>query len=188
MIAHPGQRALAGLISSDAGALLLGATDKAVRLADGFAASFSDGRDAGLIEHTVATLTDQRLLAISLGYPIMATLAGKLKARRGDCCARCARGWEVDVAAAQLRCQRVPPAKDVEGQIAVSIIVAVEEAALLMPVQWIVRRCSPGTREWPRRLCPKSARASFASRSDSKLTLALRAELMSWCEQSVHWW
>jgi Transposase DDE domain group 1 len=86
-----------GVISSDAGALLLGATDKAVRLVERFAACFSDGRKAELIEHTVPTLTGQRLFAIALGYedlndhdklrhdPVMAVLAGKLKARRQDC-------------------------------------------------------------------------------------------------------
>jgi hypothetical protein len=86
-----------GVISSDAGALLLGATDKAVRLVERFAACFSDGRKTELIEHTVRTLTGQRLFAIALGYedlndhdklrhdPVMAVLAGKLKARRQDC-------------------------------------------------------------------------------------------------------
>jgi Transposase DDE domain group 1 len=86
-----------GVISSDAGALLLGATDKAVKLVDRFAACFRDGRNGELIEHTVATLTGQRLFAIALGYedlndhdelrhdPLMAVLAGKLKARRADC-------------------------------------------------------------------------------------------------------
>ena len=86
-----------GVISSDAGALLLGATDKAIRLVRRFADCFSDGRDADSIEHTVATLVGQRLFAIALGYedlndhdelrhdPIMAVLAGKLKARRKNC-------------------------------------------------------------------------------------------------------
>ena len=55
-----------GVISSDAGALLLGATDKAVKLVDRFAACFRDGRNGELIEHTVATLTGQRLFAIAL--------------------------------------------------------------------------------------------------------------------------
>jgi hypothetical protein len=88
-----------GVISSDAGALLLGATDKSVRLVSRFAACFSDGRNAGLIEHTVATLIGQRLFAIALGHedlndhdelrhdPVMAVLAGKLKARRKQCAA-----------------------------------------------------------------------------------------------------
>jgi hypothetical protein len=88
-----------GVISSDAGALLLGATDKAIRLVERFAACFSDARNAQLIEHRLATLIGQRLFAIALGYedlndhdqlrhdPVMAVLAGKLKARRKQCAA-----------------------------------------------------------------------------------------------------
>ena len=55
-----------GVISSDAGALLLGATDKAIRLVRRFADCFSDGREAASIEHTVATLVGQRLFAMAL--------------------------------------------------------------------------------------------------------------------------
>jgi hypothetical protein len=87
----------AGLVTSDAGALLLGATDRAIDLMDRFAACFCDCRRQHLIEHAVATLVGQRVFAIALGYedlndhdelrhdPIMAVLAGKLKARREDC-------------------------------------------------------------------------------------------------------
>jgi hypothetical protein len=87
----------AGLVSSDAGALLLGATDRAIGLIDRFAACFHDERRADLIEHEVATLVGQRVFAIALGYedlndhdelrhdPLMAVLAGKLTARREDC-------------------------------------------------------------------------------------------------------
>ena len=86
-----------GLITSDAGALLLGATNKAIRLVDRFACCFRDGRDAGQIEHTLATLIGQRVFGLALGYedlndhdqlrhdPIMAVLAGKLAARRKRC-------------------------------------------------------------------------------------------------------
>ena len=42
-----------GKMTSDAGALLLGATDRAIGLVDRFAACFTDGRAAELIEHTV---------------------------------------------------------------------------------------------------------------------------------------
>ena len=45
-----------GAMTSDAGALLLGATDRAVGLVDRFAACFSDGRAAGRVMHDVATL------------------------------------------------------------------------------------------------------------------------------------
>jgi hypothetical protein len=40
-----------GAITSDAGALLLGATDWAIRLVDRFAACFSDGRTPGRVIH-----------------------------------------------------------------------------------------------------------------------------------------
>ena len=87
----------AGLVTSDAGALLLGATDRAIDLIARFARCFRDRRRAELIEHEVVTLVGQRVFAIALGYedlndhdelrhdPVMATLAGKLSARRADC-------------------------------------------------------------------------------------------------------
>ena len=86
-----------GLVRSDAGALLLGATDRAIGLIDRFAACFQDERRQDLIEHEVATLVGQRVFGIALGYedlndhdelrhdPMMAVLAGKLAARREDC-------------------------------------------------------------------------------------------------------
>ena len=86
-----------GVISSDAGALLLGAADRAIRLIKRFAACFTDRREAECIEHTTTTLVGQRVVGIALGYedlndhdelrhdPVMAVLAGKLKARRKDC-------------------------------------------------------------------------------------------------------
>ncbi len=86
-----------GAITSDAGGLLLGAADRAIGLADRFAACFTDHRCAGLIEHQVGTLIGQRVFGIALGYedvndhdqlrhdPMMAILAGKLEARRSDC-------------------------------------------------------------------------------------------------------
>ena len=86
----------AGAITSDAGALLLSATDRAIRMMDRFASCFHDEQRADLIEHEVVTLVGQRVL-IALGYedfndhdelrhdPLMAVLAGKLAARRKDC-------------------------------------------------------------------------------------------------------
>src|SRR5229473_5420960 len=86
-----------GAITSDAGALLLGATDHAIKLTDRFAACFHDVRRQYLIEHEVVTLVGQRVFGIALGYedlndhdelrhdPVMAVLAGKLAARREDC-------------------------------------------------------------------------------------------------------
>jgi hypothetical protein len=87
----------AGAITSDAGALLLGATDRAIGMMDRFAACFDDVRCPELIEHEVVTLVGQRVFGIALGYedlndhdelrhdPMMAILAGKLQARREDC-------------------------------------------------------------------------------------------------------
>jgi hypothetical protein len=86
-----------GAITSDAGALLLGATDRAIRMTERFAACFHDVRRQDLIEHEVVTLIGQRVFGIALGYedlndhddlrhdPMMAVLAGKLAARREDC-------------------------------------------------------------------------------------------------------
>src|SRR5258708_30977416 len=58
----------AGLVTSDAGALLLGATDRAIGMMDRFAACFHDERRPDLIEHEVATLVGQRVFGIALGY------------------------------------------------------------------------------------------------------------------------
>jgi hypothetical protein len=86
-----------GPITSDAGALLLGATDRAIGMMARFARCFHDERDPDLIEHEVVTLVAQRVFGIALGYedlndhdelrrdPVMAVLAGKLAARREDC-------------------------------------------------------------------------------------------------------
>jgi hypothetical protein len=96
-----GRRVVAGFdggaITSDAGALLLKATDRAIGLVGRFADCFIDRRRAELVEHRVPTLVGQRVFGIALGYedlndhdelrhdPIMAVLAGKLKAMRPDC-------------------------------------------------------------------------------------------------------
>src|SRR6202165_1201495 len=86
-----------GAITSDAGALLLGATDRAIKMMDRFASCFHDVRCQELIEHEVVTLIRQRVFGIALGYedlndhdelrhdPLMAVLAGKHEARREDC-------------------------------------------------------------------------------------------------------
>ena len=86
-----------GAITSDAGALLLGETDRAIRLTERFAACFTDARTPELIEHAVDTLVLQRVAGIALGYedlndhdelrhdPVLAVLAGKLSAKRSDC-------------------------------------------------------------------------------------------------------
>ena len=86
-----------GAMTSNAGALLLGSADRAVRLIERAAGCFVDRRDPRLIEHSVATLVGQRIFGLALGHedlvdhdalrhdPLFAVLAGKLKARRSDC-------------------------------------------------------------------------------------------------------
>ena len=86
-----------GAVTSDAGALLLGAAAKAIGLIERFAACFEDGRSPDRVEHEIATMVGQRVFGIALGYedlvdhdqlrhdPAMAILAGKLEARRSDC-------------------------------------------------------------------------------------------------------
>jgi Transposase DDE domain group 1 len=86
-----------GEVTSHAGALLLGAADRAIGLVRRLAGCFTDGRAPELVEHTVETMLMQRICGIALGYedlvdhdqlrhdPVLATLAGKLEARRRDC-------------------------------------------------------------------------------------------------------
>jgi len=87
----------AGVVTTDAGALLLGATDRAIKLVERFAGCFRDRRCPELVEHQVSTLVMQRVVGIALGYedlndhdrlrhdPVLAVLAGKLAAGRSDC-------------------------------------------------------------------------------------------------------
>jgi hypothetical protein len=56
-----------GKITSDAGALLLGMTDRAILLVDRFAACFADSRTPELIEHTVRALVGQRVFRAGAG-------------------------------------------------------------------------------------------------------------------------
>jgi len=86
-----------GAMTSDAGALLLARTDRAIGLLGRFAACFGDGRFAAGVEHSVTTLVSQRVIGIALGYedlldhdalrhdPALAALLGKLTARRRRC-------------------------------------------------------------------------------------------------------
>ncbi|HYN80534.1 MAG TPA: IS1380 family transposase [Gemmatimonadaceae bacterium] len=83
-----------GAITSDAGALLLGATDRAIGLVDRFAACFSDGRAPGRVAHDLPTLVGQRVFAVALGYedlidhdelrrdPALGAVLGRLEAKR----------------------------------------------------------------------------------------------------------
>src|SRR5438477_4006429 len=86
-----------GRMTSEAGAMLLGATDGQIRLIERFAGCFTDYRAAELIVHEVPGLVGQRVFGIALGYedlidhdqlrhdPVMAVLGGKLAAKRADC-------------------------------------------------------------------------------------------------------
>jgi len=86
-----------GTITSNGGALLLAQTDRGVGIIDSFAACFGDGRNQGLIEHTVRTMVGQRMVGIALGHgdlvdhddlrrdPVLAAMLGKLTPRRKEC-------------------------------------------------------------------------------------------------------
>lgn len=78
-----------GRITSDAGGLLLGETERVTGIVRQFAACFTDHRDPNLIEHTAENLIAQRVYALALGYedlndhddlrhdPLLAVLVGK---------------------------------------------------------------------------------------------------------------
>jgi hypothetical protein len=86
-----------GAITSNAGGLLLGATDRAIWLVERFAACFTDGRSAERVVHDVAALVGQRVFGIALGYedlidhdrlrhdPVLGVVLGRLEARHGRC-------------------------------------------------------------------------------------------------------
>jgi hypothetical protein len=63
-----------GTITTEAGGLLLGATDRVIGLVDRFAACFRDSRTAGLVEHEVRTLVGQRVFGLALGTRISSTM------------------------------------------------------------------------------------------------------------------
>ncbi len=84
-----------GLVSSDAGALLLGEADNAVGLTERFAACFADRRSRLFTVHPLKALIGQRVFGLALGYedlndpddlrrdPVLGVLLGKLE-RAGD--------------------------------------------------------------------------------------------------------
>src|SRR3954462_5089475 len=81
-----------GRVTSDAGALLLGATDRAIRLVDRFAACFRDERHPAFVTHWVRSLVGPRIFGLALGYedlvdhddlrhdPVLGVLLGRFKA------------------------------------------------------------------------------------------------------------
>lgn len=86
-----------GAVTSDAGALLLRETDRAIGLIDRIAACFRDGRDPSRVVHSLRTLIGQRIIGLALGYedvndhdelrfdPVLALFADRLEPRRADC-------------------------------------------------------------------------------------------------------
>jgi hypothetical protein len=78
-----------GALTSDGGALLLEQADAGARLAERFAACFTDHRDPALVEHPLLDLVRQRVYALALGYedlndhdelsrdPLLASVVGK---------------------------------------------------------------------------------------------------------------
>jgi hypothetical protein len=86
-----------GAVTSDAGALLLRETDRAIRLIERVAACFTDHRRADQMIHALPTLIGQRIVAIALGYedvndhdvlrrdPVLALFSDRLEAKRKDC-------------------------------------------------------------------------------------------------------
>ena len=90
----------AGAVTSDAGALLLGATDRAIRMMDRLASCFHDVRCPELIEHQVVTLVGQRVFGIALAMRISTTTTSCATIRYWQCsrasslrAARIARRW-----------------------------------------------------------------------------------------------
>jgi hypothetical protein len=84
-------------MTSEAGATLLGGTDRKIGLIEWFAGCFTDHRTAKLIERMVPSMVGQRVFGIVLGDedlidldqlrrdPVRAVLGGKLHGRRSDC-------------------------------------------------------------------------------------------------------
>jgi Transposase DDE domain group 1 len=88
-----------GSITTDAGALLLRHTDRAIGLFDRVAACFDDQRVAELTVHGLRAMVGQRIAGIALGYediddhdelrhdPVLALLSDRLEPTRDDCAA-----------------------------------------------------------------------------------------------------
>ena len=86
-----------GEITSDAGALLLGQTDNAIRLVSRLAGCFQDGRSPAFVVHQLPAMLRQRIFGIALGYedivdhdqlrhdPVLGVLGGSLTRKRSDC-------------------------------------------------------------------------------------------------------
>ena len=117
-----------GTITSDAGALLLGEADRAIRLIERFASCFTDTRVAELVEHSVGTMVAQRVFGIALGYedlidhdelrhdPVLWYWAASWKpngrtARHGECQCSC-----------RLKFVMIPPIEDCRCRCACGVV------------------------------------------------------------------
>src|SRR4051812_25894714 len=80
-----------GRVTSEAGVLLLGATDQAIRLIERLAACFRDGRHPAFVTHRVRSLMGQPIFGLALGYedlvdhgdlrhdPVLGSLLGRFE-------------------------------------------------------------------------------------------------------------
>ena len=86
-----------GAVTSNAGALLLRETDRAIGLIERVCGCFRDGRDQSRLVHSLRTLIGQRIVGLALGYedvndhdvlrfdPVLALFSESLARRRTDC-------------------------------------------------------------------------------------------------------
>jgi hypothetical protein len=84
-----------GMVSSDAGALLLGETDKGIRLVERLSTCFHEQRNPIYVAHAIETLVAQRVFGLALGYedliehdglrldPVLGALLGEHKVPGG---------------------------------------------------------------------------------------------------------
>lgn len=99
-----------GAITSNAGALLLGATDRAIGLTERFAGCFVDGRASDRVVHDVSTLVGQRVLGIALGYEDLVDHDRLRPSQRngGRCLVWCSGGSRPDTGVARRWPARAP--------------------------------------------------------------------------------
>jgi hypothetical protein len=81
-----------GAITSNGGALLLGAADRSIRLTDRLAKCFRDLRLADGISHTIADLLRQRIFGLALGYEDLIDNCATIRRWR-QCSTSPAVGW-----------------------------------------------------------------------------------------------
>jgi hypothetical protein len=92
-----------GQITSNSGALLLGAAEKAIGLLRRFVAAFTDTRDADLVEYTVSNIRDTDGVNRAQLDPVFRSLGISTAPRPAKC--RC---WVSMSAIATMRMSRTP--------------------------------------------------------------------------------